>query len=49
MIQKVVGSMNRDDFYVLMQKSLNDEFPEYEVKMEKRDKEYFMILRDKDY
>ncbi|WP_316788847.1 hypothetical protein [Pedobacter frigoris] len=45
----VVPYNHQDDFYVLMQRSLNDEFPEYIVKMEKRDKEYFMVIRDKEY
>lgn len=45
----VVSYNHQDDFYVLMQRSLNDEWPEYEVKMEKRGKEYFMTIRDKEY
>lgn len=45
----VVPYNHQDDFYVLMQKSMNDEWPEYSVKMEKRGKDYFMVIRDKEY
>ncbi|TKC03940.1 hypothetical protein [Pedobacter frigoris] len=45
----VVPYHHQDDFYILMLKSLNDEFPEYDVKKELRDKKYFMVIRDKIY
>ena len=45
----VVPYNHQDSFYELMQRSLNEEFPEYLIKVEKRDKEYVMIIRDRPY
>jgi len=45
----VVPYDHQDDFYPLMQRTLNKEFPEYLVKIEKRDKNYFMVIRDQEY
>ncbi|WP_316792049.1 hypothetical protein [Pedobacter frigoris] len=44
----VVPYNHQDDFYILMHRSLDGEWPEYEVKMEKKGKEYFMVIRDKE-
>ncbi|WP_316793956.1 hypothetical protein [Pedobacter frigoris] len=44
----VVPYQHQDNFYVLMQRSLGKEFPEYVVKMEKRNRRYFMVVRDKE-
>lgn len=38
-----------DNFYVIMQQSLNEEFPEYIVKMQKFEKECYMVIEDKEY
>ncbi len=45
----VVAYQQQDDFWVLMQRSLNEEFPEYTAVMERSGKEYFMVIRDKEY
>jgi len=38
-----------DNFYVIMHQSLNEEFPQYVVKMERRGGEDVMVIRDKEY
>jgi hypothetical protein len=38
-----------DNFYVIMHQSLNEEFPQYVVKTEKRGGEDVMVIRDKEY
>lgn len=45
----VVPYQQQDDFWVLMQRSLNEEFPEYTAVLERRGKEYFLVIRDKEY
>lgn len=37
-----------DNFYIIMQQSLNEEFPQYTVKMERRGKEDVMVIKDKE-
>lgn len=45
----VVPYHQQDDFWVLMQRSLNEEFPEYTAVMERRGQGYVMVIRDKEY
>ncbi|MEJ2884385.1 hypothetical protein [Pedobacter sp. GR22-6] len=44
-----VPYQQQDNFWVIMQRSLSEEFPEYTAVMERRGKEYFMVIRDKEY
>jgi len=46
--QLVVPFYLTDNFYIIMQQSLHEEFPEYIVKMERRGTEYFMLIIDKE-
>lgn len=45
----VVPYNHEDDFYVLMQKSMNEQWPEYSVKMQMKGKDYCLMIRDKAY
>lgn len=45
----VVPFYQTDNFYIIMQRCLNEQFPEYKVKMEVRSKESFMVIRDREY
>ncbi|MES2454256.1 MAG: hypothetical protein V4594_01895 [Bacteroidota bacterium] len=47
--QLVVPFYLTDNFYVIMQQSLNEEFPEYIVKMERREGGDFMVIKDREY
>jgi hypothetical protein len=37
-----------DNFYIIMQRSLNEEFPQYTVKMERRGEADVMVIKDKE-
>ena len=47
--QLVVPFYLTDNFYVIMRQSLNEEFPEYMVKMERREGGDYMVIKDKEY
>jgi hypothetical protein len=47
--QLVVPFYLTDNFYVIMQACLNAEFPDYVVKMERKDAANYMVIKDKVY